>query len=293
MRKVSLKYISAFCFFYVSLLYLCNELTSQSLPVKNVCYLFLFCFIQGLYADEYALNATALNVDARDFSLGGLVGTFEPFSDNDLEITYLMPYQLKELSNRKLVFQKKGWGLEWKLGWYQSGNADWMENNLSLHLGKNLSDYLYLGVEVNALLVDNAVDAQTSVLFAELECRYSLSDKAIIGLTLMNPGGVRMRSGNDRIPLSSTAILGACYSPAKKCQLYCEIEVRLFNPIRERLGFEYVLNDCFILRTGISSGPLMPSWGIGGKLHRFSYSWGGNLHPILGVSNGFTLHYNW
>jgi len=239
------------------------------------------------------LNESALHVDARDFAMGGLVGTFGSFSDNNLKITYLMPFQLKELSIRKLEFNKKVLGLDWTLGWYQSGNTDWLENNVGLHVGKSLSKHLYLGVEVNVLMVDNAVDGPSSVCFAELDCHYLLSEKVSIGLTLMNPSGVRIKSGNDWVPLSSAAFLGARYSPARKCQLYCESEVRLYNPIRERMGLEYVLNDFLILRTGFSTGPLMPSWGIGGKLNRLNYSWGGNLHPILGISNGFTLNYCW
>jgi hypothetical protein len=59
------------------------------------------------------------------------------------------------------------------------------------------------------------------------------------------------------------------------------------------MGVEYVLSDAFVLRTGFSTNPLMPSWGIGGKLKKFGYSWAGNLHPILGFSNGFSLRYIW
>ena len=289
----SLKYISAYYFFIVIFLYLCSKLSNLSKPVKTFCLLVFLSFIQGLYADEYALNESALHVDARDFAMGGLVCTFGPFSDNKLEITYLMPFQLKELSVRKLEFSKKTLGLDWSLGWYQSGNADWMENNFSMHLSKNLSEHLYLGVEVNALVLDNALEGPNSVCFAELDCHYLLSEKVSIGLTLMNPSGVRIKSGNDWVPLSSAAFLGARYSPARKCLLYSEIEVRLYNPIRERMGLEYVLNDFLILRTGFSTGPLMPSWGIGGSVNRLTYSWGGSTHPILGISNGFTLNYSW
>jgi hypothetical protein len=293
MRLPSLKYISDYYFFIVIFLYIRGKLYTSFPVVRNVCFLVFLSIIQGLYAEEYVLNASALHVDAREFSMGGLVGTFEPFSDNDLEITYLMPYLLKELSVRKLEFNKTLFDLEWTLGWCQSGNADWMENVLSMHLGKKLSEYVHLGVEVNLLAIDNAVDEPTSVCFAELDCHYSLNDKTTIGLTLINPGGTRIKSINDWIPLSSSIYLGACLSPAKKCQLYGEFEVRLNNPIRLCMGIEYLLNDFLILRTGFSTGPLMPSWGIGGRLKRFHYSWGGNLHPILGISNGFTLNYNW
>ncbi|MCX6307748.1 MAG: hypothetical protein NTY32_02575 [Bacteroidia bacterium] len=261
--------------------------------MKKTSLLVLICFIQGLFADEYVLNESALHVDARDFALGGLVCRFEPIADKKMEITYLMPFQLKELSVRKLEFHKKALSLDWSLGWYQSGNEDWMENRVGLQVGKQLSKQLYLGVALNVLALDNSLEGPLPVCFAELECEYVLSEKVTLGLTLMNPSGVRVKSGNDFVPLSSAAFLGARYCPARKCLLFCELDVRLNNPIRERAGLEYVLNNLLILRTGFSTGPLMPSWGIGGTFNRWSYSWGGNLHPILGVSNGFTLNFCW
>lgn len=261
--------------------------------MRNGCFLIFFCFIQALFADEYVLNEFALHADARDLSLGGLVCAFEPMPDNKLEITYLMTFQLKDLSIRKLDFSKTAFGLDWSVGWYQSGNADWMENNLGLHVGKNLNENFYLGVKANVLWLDNAADGMSSACFAELDCHYMLSEKLTIGLTLMNPGGFRIRSGNDRIPLSSAAFLGTRISPAKKCLLFCEVATQLNHPLEGRLGLEYALNDALILRTGLSTAPMMPSWGIGGVLNQFRYSWGGNLHPILGMSNGFTLSVCW
>jgi len=258
----------------------------------SLFFVFIF-FIPVLLADEYVLNESAMYVDARDLALGGLVCSYEPSVKNKLGLTYLMPFQLKELSIRKLDFQKQFVGLDWLFGWSQSGNADMMENTLSMHAGKLLNKKVYLGVEVSALLLDNALDEQVYTCFATLDCTYELSEKVGIGLKLMNPSGSRLRMGMNSIPLSSAAFLGSRYAPTHQCWVFFEVAARLNVSMVGRIGLEYELSEALVLRTGLQTMPTMPSWGIGGTVSRFRYSWGGNLHPILGISNGFTLNYSW
>jgi len=179
------------------------------------------------------------------------------------------------------------------LDWYQSGNADWMENNVGLHVGKNLNEQLYLGISASLLMVENAEEGLTSTSFAELDGHYRISEKIIVGIRMINPVGARIKYADVFIPLSSSAHLGAQLSPTSKSRIFIELQGQLHQPLRGRTGLEYALYDSFILRTGLSTNPLMPSWGIGGTINRFKYSWGGNLHPILGFSNGFTLTYRW
>ena len=260
--------------------------------MKNALILLFVCFIQHMHANEYALNESALHTDARDLSLGGLICDYQSVENNELALTCLIPFQLKDLSVRKVAYAKKAFALEWQLDWYQSGNVDWMENNVGLHVGKNLNEQLYLGVSASLLKVENAEESVTTC-FAELDGHYRLSEKIMVGIRMINPVGARIYYAGVTIPLSSSAHLGAQLSPTSKSRIFIELHGQLHQPLRGRTGLEYALYDSFILRTGLSTNPLMPSWGIGGTINRFKYSWGGNLHPILGFSNGFTLTYCW
>lgn len=257
------------------------------------CILFLSIFIQGLHSQEYDLNESMLQVDARDLALGSLVCDYDPPTEKTIELTYLMPFQLKELAIRKLVFQTAMMGLHWSVGWNQSGYMDWMENTFQLHVGKELSDRLYLGVSCNLLSNENATDDRAIALFAEINSHYALSRQLSIGFHLVNPIGMQIRFGSEKIPLSSTAYLGTRYAPTKNCLLFSELAFTLNAKISAKLGMEYFLDKAFVLRMGCQLAPTMPAWGIGGTLKRFEYSWGGNLHPILGISNGLSLKYGW
>jgi len=262
-------------------------------PAKNLILLLLLFFIQRLSADEYELNQTALHLNARDFSLGGFICNMEPVPNQSIEVTYLAPYQLKELSTRKLEFYRTFQSMDGKIGWSQSGTMDWMENYLTLHLGKKLNDVLYLGVTFDVLLIDDVLDKTICAFFAEVDCHYLLSEKVTIGLSLVNPSGASIQSFNKKIPLSSAAFLATRMAPTKTCLLFGELGTGINQKVIARLGLEYTLTKALILRTGLSTEPLMPCWGIGGSVHHFNYSWGGNMHPILGISNGFTLNYSW
>jgi len=261
--------------------------------VRIRCILFLSMFIQGLHSNEYNLNESTLHVNARDLALGSLVCEYEPLTEKTIELTHLMPFQLKELAIRKLVLHAATLGVHWSLGWNQSGNIDWMENTFQLHVGKELSDRLYFGVNCNLLSNENAVEEWAASVFTEFSCHYALSKQLSMGFHLMNPIGMRIRFGSEKIPLSSVAYLGTRYSPTKNCRIYSELSCPLNEQIGMKIGMEYFLDKAFILRMGSRLAPTMPAWGIGGTIKQFEYSWGGNLHPILGISNGFTLKYSW
>lgn len=262
----------------------------RSLPL---CFLIALSTFQSYSEGGYELDGAAFHVDARDMALGGLNCTLESLPNRFLECTCLMPFQLEALSIRKTCYHDRSFGMDWTFGWYQSGNTDWMENGLSMHVERPLNEHLHLGIEADVLFTIDAVERTSSTCFAEIDCRYDLAQNLTIGMLLMNPGGAQMHTADGKIPLSSTAFVGARYAPAKKCQTYGEIGILLRQNIRGSMGIEYALNDVFILRTGFSTSPFMPSWGIGGKIKKLCYSWAGNVHPILGFSNGFSLRYVW
>lgn len=252
----------------------------------------IFC-IQSSIAIEYNINEAVLHVDARDMALGGLVCSMEEVSERTLECSYLIPYQLKELSNRTILFKTRKVGLDWSIGWHQSGDADWMENYWGLHLEKRLNARLNIGVEFNILLQQDISGTNASAIFSQVQCRYALTEKTSLALLFINPGGARMNTSYGKVPLSISSFLAVRYIPARKCLLYGEIGGWTNQSVKGRLGFEYILSDLLAIRTGFSTNPILPCWGVGGKFHRFNYSLGGNLHPILGMSKGFSLQYTW
>ncbi|HET9570462.1 MAG TPA: hypothetical protein VFP20_03520 [Bacteroidales bacterium] len=261
--------------------------------MKNGLYFILVFIFQNSYGVEYKLNESALHSDARDFSLGSLICDYEIEKNQEVNFTCFVPFQLYELSVRKMDVHKDALRLNWGFEWYQSGNDALMENNVNLHVGKTLSDRFYLGVNVSLLYMDRVNESVAATCFAELDGQYRLNEKWILGIRIINPVGAKIKSAEANTSLNGSAHIGAEYTPNSKCRIYAELDGQLHQDLIERMGLELVLVNPFIIRMGFSTKPLMPSWGIGGSIRHFYYSWGENFHPILGLSNGFTLTYRW
>lgn len=249
--------------------------------------------IQYVNALEYDINGTALQRNARDMALGGMVCTLEDEPYRSLECTYLMPFMLKELSIRSIRFHTEGLGLGWTIGGTQSGNTDWMESIGRIHLDKRLSDILHIGAEFDFLWQQDVTGQNAWALFPQVDCWYVLTEKYAIGATLLNPAGASINTALGKVPMCIAAFLAGRCKPVANCSIFGEIGGWTNQRIMGHMGMEYVLNESFILRTGFSSNPLIPSWGIGGKVKKFQYSLCGNIHPLLGLSNGFSLQYIW
>lgn len=261
--------------------------------MKIRCILLFSMFIQLLHSNEYNLNERTMHVNARDLALGSIVCEYECPTTKIFELTYLMPFQLKDLSIRKLAVQAESFSLNWSAGWIQSGNMDWMENTVMFHVGKALNDRLYLGINCNIHSNENTTDDGAVALLTELSSHFALSQQLSIGFHLMNPFGMHIQFGREKVTLTSAAFLGTRFSPTKTCSIYGELACPLSGQYSAKAGMEYFLDKAFVIRMGCQSAPTMPSWGIGGSIKQIQYSWGGNLHPILGISNGFTLSYCW
>lgn len=249
--------------------------------------------MQVAMATEYPIDERAMDADARDMALGGLVCTLDDEPDRSMGFTCLMPLMLKELSIRGFRFHTERNGLGLAIGATQSGNEDWMESMGRIHMDKRLNKQLHIGVEVDMLLQQDALDQKAWTVFPQVECRYDMTQKISFGATWINPVGAWMNTSVGKVPLNIAAFLGTRCKPVANCLIYGEIGGWTNQWIRGRMGLEYALSESFLLRTGFSTGPLLPSWGIGGKIKKIHYSLSGNIHPILGLSNGFSLQYSW
>jgi hypothetical protein len=259
---------------------------------KTGSIVFLF-ILQPLLAGEYDLNEASMHTDARDMALGGLICNYDAPYGKKLSLNCLLPFQMKELSTRKLSYSQEAFGMDWGTSLTQNGDAVWTENMVSLKASRKLNKILSLGVQVFFLDLQILTEKAGSAFFAEVDCQYHLSEKTQLSLLVINPSGTRIKKEGILVPLSTSGHAGIQYYPLKKGFVCGEIDLRLHQKPCFRFGLEYSLGENLDIRTGLSTSPLRPSWGIGCSWHRWRYAYGGNLHPILGISSGVTLDYSW
>ena len=232
-------------------------------------------------------------MDGRSVALGGGINALEPEATNGLFIAYNLPYQLKELSSRSLkaAFETNWMDLEG--GWTQTGDEVYMENYVSMSAARNLSGTFRLRAKVGFYNYALITGEKGSTLLSEIGCIIRLYEKMQLNVYAFNPSGSRINLSENNLPLSQSIHVGLNFKPVKKLEGLLEIEKVLEQSPILHMGLEYILCDELVLRTGLSGIPIMPSWGIGGKIRRLHYSLGANSHPTLGYCTCFSIYYNW
>jgi hypothetical protein len=264
--------------------------------MKRINRLLFFLLVEAsspILAGEFDLNEASFHTDGRNFALGGTLCTATPNKNHEISIHYLLPYQLKDLSTRSLKIGQKAFGINWEGLWFQKGNAAYEENTLCLRSSRKLSGSILLGVGGYFYRFSTLAGKKGSSWFGEVESKYQLSDKVEISLLLINPAGARMIVSDKSVPVSRSAHGGLSLFPVKSTMVVTELEIRSNQDPAVHFGLEYELCESLILRTGVSSSPFCPSWGIGGKRKKISYAYAGNLHSVLGLSSCFSLYYQW
>lgn len=177
--------------------------------------------------------------------------------------------------------------------WAQTGDAVFMENFLALGASRNLSESFLIGVKAGYYHCTTISEKKGFALLSEILCKYRLNEKMQLSIYLFNPTGSKLKQAEDCISINPSFHLGGSFYFTKKAEWLLEIEKTQKKDPIGHLGFEYAAWKTFIIRTGLSTQPLRPSWGIGGQIQHFRYALGGNIHPTLGLSTCFSLYYNW
>jgi len=247
----------------------------------------------NIYSIDYTLNGTFRQNDGKSIGLGGGVNATEQEAIEGISISYSLPYLMKELSTRsiKIACRTKWMNLDGL--WSQTGDAIFIENYLALGTSRNLSKSFMLGVKAGYYHYTLIKGNKGSTLLSEIYCKYKLYNKMQINLYLINPTGARIKRAEKNVTLYQSFHIGEIYYPTKNIEGFFEIEKIQLEKTIYHIGLEYSLCETFILRTGLSGLPLIPSYGIGGRFNRFKYALGANRHPVLGYSTCFSLYYNW
>jgi hypothetical protein len=260
-------------------------------------YILLICQIccNHLYpiGETSLLNGANFYKDGRSIALGGGINAIEKSDASGMSMNYLRPYNLNELSTRSIKgkYTTKWMGFDGQ--WAQSGDEIFMENYINFGASRQLSKAFELGIKGGYYHYATINDIKGSALLSEFYCYYNPFEKMQVCIYLFNPTRSKVRQSGALIPLNQSFHFGSTFFPVKSTALLIEFEKQQQQDLIFHIGMESSAWETFIIRAGISTQPLMPSWGIGGKIYHIKYAIGWNMHPALGISSCFSLQYNW
>lgn len=169
------------------------------------------------------------------------------------------------------------------------GFQNYNEQKIGLAYARKLFKRMSLGVQVDYLGTRIAeYGAAHSVTF-ELGILVKITDQFSLAAHTYSP--IRIKLPNqDFIP--GNLKIGAAYQPSKSVLLTAEVEKGLDdNPFIGRFGIEYWPIEAFALRAGVSTDPVLASFGMGVRFKGLYIDIAANYHMLLGFTPTMSLSY--
>lgn len=173
---------------------------------------------------------------------------------------------------------------------YRFGNRDLSEQKISLGYSHQIH-FISLGVQFSyiQLLISNYGSVRS--LSFEIGGLIKISRKFMIGGYLFHPFGSGQRS---EYPSFLNTILksGLSYRPSENLMVNLELKWKFSQDPIVIVGFEYIIRGKVALRTGYNMDNLQSTIGIGFKPGKFRLDYAVMIHPVLGISNEFSVNVN-
>ena len=258
---------------------------------KNLFFVCFFIYFQELYGiDEWS------STDVRSFSLGNIRALSDellnPASISFAErtqggISVLNRFQMKELNTANLYLKYPNTRLDAGFKLSVFGYKDYQMIRSQFSFSKKISSGFALGVHFSYLIESSILDDHPhSSLASSLGACYAMNRQislAFLGENLLHT------SKREGIGLHA----GLKYKPSESSLFVFETGYAEDYPFRFAVGFEYAVEEKFLIRTGFNSYSQTPSLGVA---YRWSKGWvetGFSWHSTLGISSMIGLNFEW
>ena len=169
------------------------------------------------------------------------------------------------------------------------GYSQFNQTRFSLSYGMRLSKTVAAGIGLNyhTLQIANGYGS-TSCISAEGGIIYQPISKITIGAYAFNPTNSKL--GDDK-NLSTTFGIGLAYQPADKVLIVIQGDDNTLSDPVFRAGVEYAPVKNLYTRIGISSNPMMFSFGLGWLVKSISFDLAFSYHEVLGYTPYVSVAY--
>ncbi len=257
------------------------------MPAKTLTILYIFIIVTiSSRADIPWIN------DAENIGTGGNHILYEMDKRSSITAGYVCPYQLKELSVRKLELLIPVYGTDISGLLEQSGDEIFNETMAFAGAGKHLSEKIYLSVQCGIYSVKSVVNEGGATVLANLQMLYKPAGNLIIGTYIFNPVGLEIKTQTIPFKTGQSFHTGFRYDPVENFSVILEYSRFLGKYSKISLGADYAILKTFHIRGGISANPVIPSFGIGWTTNRLALSFAINRHPVLGNTPAISINYN-
>ena len=171
----------------------------------------------------------------------------------------------------------------------QFGFDLYREQRIAVGLGTSINHEIALGGTLNIVRIEIERYGQVAVPSFDFGALLQVLDDLSLGFDWKNVTASQIGGTGESLPQIQS--LGMCYAIAADSRISIELEKDIRFPFSVKAGFEQSFLEALSLRFGLSSNPDMYSCGLGARLGRFEFSYGGYNNPQLGWTHQIEISF--
>lgn len=214
------------------------------------------------------------------------------FLDNpSASVYYENRFMIKEMGLSSVAFAMPTKTGTFGIVYHNFGYSQYAETKFGLAYARKLSEKLSAGIQLNYnTLRLGDIYGKNQALTAEIGVRAQLTDELTFGAHVYNLNRARLANyNNEYIP--TIMRLGADYKISKKVFIAAEAQKDIDHKIIFKSGIEYHIIDAIFIRAGISTNPVLNTFGFGLNLKNLQLDVAASYHQVLGFSPQLSLTY--
>jgi hypothetical protein len=176
-----------------------------------------------------------------------------------------------------------GWGIAAQY----LGSGAYNESQLGLAYGKKLGR-VDLGVQFNYAMIRASGYGSAGTPIVEIATLWHITDRVHIGMQVFNPSGGKYGKQQQE-KMAWVYKMGGGYEVSEKLLVSADIIKAEEKPVTVQAGLQYILDNRFFMRAGITTQTTTPWLGAGWCWKNIRADITGSYHPQLGISPGLIL----
>lgn len=168
------------------------------------------------------------------------------------------------------------------------GYGKYNEQKIGLSYARKLFKRFSIGAQFNYLGTRIGEYGTAHSFTFELGILAKVTKHFHLAAHTFSPARIELPNGD---PLPSIFKIGAAYIPSQKLRLTAEIEKDLLHPFNGRFGLEYHPIHILYIRAGVSTTPVMASFGLGLHMKGLKIDIATSYHTVLGFTPSLSVSY--
>ncbi len=209
-----------------------------------------------------------------------------------IALSYSQYHSLRALSHKTLsaVVPVKVGGVVAAVTHY--GSQLYNELQLSSGYALRISPSIAVGVALHYLHTSTADPYYTPqhLFTASAAVEARPTESLTMGAKVFNPFAVKLAGeSGERVPALFAA--GLSYKLLPQLLASLQVEKGLYTRARVQAGVEYTFLEHYSLRGGLSTEPMMYTFGVGAVWGQCTFDFAAGIHPVLGLTPQLTAQY--